>query len=115
MQAGGDVYGSTEPLQPTPELPCATLGPVIASLTTLRKLAVHDIIIITPGELWRAVGCISGLQDLRLTFCQVCMPSLGKAYWSAPDSLVSQPFSTVSFCMIHLVLSSVSRIPIAVK
>lgn len=68
------MYGSTEPLQPTPELRCATLSPVLGTITTLCKLAVHDICIVTPRELWRALGCLSGLQDLRLTFCQVPRP-----------------------------------------
>lgn len=72
------MYGSTEPLQPTPELRCATLAPVLAMLTTLCKLAVHDICIVTPRELWRALGGLSALEDLRLTFCQVCavLPAL---------------------------------------
>lgn len=69
------MYGATEPLQPTPELNCSRLGPVLSQMSTLRKLAVHDLIIVSPGELWRALGCIRGLQDLRLTFCQVHTPS----------------------------------------
>ena len=70
LQAGGDVYDASEPLQPLPELHCAALAPALAQLRSLRALAVHDIAIAAPRDLWRALGALSGLHDLRLTFCQ---------------------------------------------
>jgi hypothetical protein len=106
-QAGGDVYGSEEPLQPTPELLCTTLAPVLAALTMLRRLWVADFIFVSPGELWRALGCITGLQDLRLTFCQVGCPSTAPPpEWSIHRKYLDKPSINLTKWLLNMLLKS---------
>lgn len=66
LQGGGAADGGEMPV-----LRCDIFARGLRAVTALRTLGLHDVGLVVPGELWRALRGLTLLQELRVSFCQV--------------------------------------------
>lgn len=64
--------GSSQDGGEMPVLRCDIFAQGLRATTALRMLGLHDVGLVGPGELWRALRGLTLLQELRVSFCQVC-------------------------------------------
>ena len=90
LQGGGAADGGEMPV-----LRCDIFARGLRAVTALRTLGLHDVGLVVPGELWRALRGLTLLQELRVSFCQVCATHSGD---SRPSHLWPQvsPATAVS-------------------
>lgn len=85
-----------------PVLRCDIFAQGLRAVTALRMLGLHDVGLVVPGELWRALRGLSLLQELRVSFCQVrCPPSFSPARLGGPfvrEDGQEAPFGVAQAC-----------------